>query len=82
MTISLKERNDKAILTFKNLAYPLTDEDVNHLFDRFYMKGSTRNSNSSGLGLTIAKLLAEELGGSMDAQIIGEWLYIRVVFLI
>lgn len=82
LRISLKKGNEKVAITFKNLAYPLTEEDVNHLFDRFYMKDVTRNSNSSGLGLTIAKLLAEELGGSMNAKLHGEWLEIKVMFLL
>lgn len=82
LRISLKKGNEKVAIKFKNLAYPLTEEDVKYLFDRFYMKDVARNSSSSGLGLTIAKLLAEELGGSMDAQIYGDWLEIRVMFLI
>ena len=81
LIIRLKKGNGKAAITFKNLAYPLTEKEVQHLFDRFYMKDLARNSNSSGLGLTIAKMLAEGMGGSMDAQIVGEWLEIKVIFL-
>lgn len=78
--VSLQKQNEKVVITFKNLAYPLTEDDVKHLFDRFYMKDSARNSKSSGLGLTIAKLLTQALGGSMEAQIQGEWLEIRAIF--
>ncbi|HEX3075558.1 MAG TPA: HAMP domain-containing sensor histidine kinase, partial [Lachnospiraceae bacterium] len=80
--ISLKVEENKAIITFRNLADPLTRDDVEHLFDRFYMRNSARNSQSTGLGLTIAKLLVEAMDGSMEAILDGEWLEIRVMLVI
>lgn len=81
LLISLKKRKDKVVISFRNHAYPLTEDDVKHLFDRFYMKDSARKSRSSGLGLTIAKLLAEACGGTIEARLQGDWLEINVILL-
>lgn len=46
----------------------LSSDDISHLFERFYMQDQTRNQGGTGLGLTVAKLLAEETGGSLKAH--------------
>jgi len=50
---------------------------VNRIFERFYT-GDNSRSRSSGLGLSIVKLLAEQLGGSTAAFKKDEILEIRV----
>lgn len=56
-------------LDFGNDTEHLTQEDIPCLFDRFYMADHARPSGSTGLGLTISKLLAEVMGGSVTAQL-------------
>lgn len=68
--ISLKRLGREAILTYQNAVAGLTQEDTAHLFDRFYRKDEARNVPGSGLGLTVAKLLTEQMGGSMDAALV------------
>ena len=52
-------------VTFSNTAHNLTAVTVSRLFDRFYTVEANRNS--TGLGLSIAKLLIERMGGCIEA---------------
>lgn len=38
--------------------------------NRFYMANASRNKGGTGLGLKIAKCLAKQMGGSLDADCI------------
>lgn len=76
--ISLYEA-DQAILSFRNSIRSGYNIDVKRLFDRFYT-GDQARSSSTGLGLSIVKLLAEQLGGGTDAALLDGCLEIRVHF--
>lgn len=63
-------------ITFVNSAKALDAVTVGRLFDRFYTVDAGRNS--TGLGLSIAKLLTERLGGSIEAAYESQQLHIIV----
>lgn len=65
---------------FGNDTSTLKPEDVAHLFERFYVQEKSRTSQSTGLGLTISKLLAKAMGGNAEAGLEGGRLQIRYVF--
>lgn len=65
-------------ITFTNTAHNLTAVTVGRLFDRFYTVEASRNS--TGLGLSIAKILIERMGGSIEAVYNNDKLQIKIFF--
>ena len=60
---------ENAVAVFENDAEGLTEDTLEHIFDRFYMADGSRSMGGTGLGLTIAKSLAEQMCGSLTADI-------------
>lgn len=65
--VSLKQATDSVSLIFENDTTTLSAEDAAHLFERFYVKDTSRTAQSTGLGLTITKLLTEAMEGKANA---------------
>ena len=65
-------------VTFSNHASALSRVEAARLFDRFYTVDSARGS--TGLGLSIAKLLTEKLHGTISADYENETLRICIAF--
>ena len=65
--ISLKQQAHTAVLCVVNEGNEIAPEKQEHLFDRFYRVDEARNSEGRhyGLGLSIAKAVAEKHGGSI-----------------
>ena len=66
-------------VTFSNSAPSLSRVQAERLFDRFYTVETARNS--TGLGLSIAKLLTEKMGGTITAEYERGHLQICIAFL-
>ena len=79
--VSIEAEKNKVVVKFVNDTLQLSDIDVYHMFDRFYMKDEARTNHSTGLGLTITKLLVEKMGGNISADLDeDENLEIRIEF--
>ena len=69
---------EEGTIHFSNHAHGLDEIQVGHLFDRFYTVESARTS--TGLGLSIAKTLVENMQGKIKASYACEVLNITVSF--
>lgn len=78
--MDLDQKDSKVIVTFRNISkFPLniTSEE---LMERFVRGDSSRNTEGSGLGLSIAKSLAELQGGSFDLYVDGDLFKVVMTF--
>lgn len=75
--VGILTTTEKVVIFFRNFVKNASEIDVKQLFDRFYTSDKAR-SKTTGLGLSIVSLLAEQLGGSTDASLQDGLLEIRV----
>ena len=67
--LSLQKTDRQARLTVSNPGTPIPPEQLEHLFERFYRADASRGEQSGfGLGLPIAKTIAEEHKGTLKAE--------------
>lgn len=68
--LKLAANGKHAQLSVQNDSEQLTDEQLAHLFDRFYTVDPSRNKNNggNGLGLAIAKTICENHNGAIKAE--------------
>lgn len=83
LTISVEKRGDNIISKISDTGIGLEKDEIPRIFERFYMvdKGRNRNTNSTGLGLSIVKHIVEDMGGSIDVNsVVGEGTTMKVIF--
>lgn len=83
ITCRLTRNKNSLIFEIKNTTESVSEEVVEHLFDRFYRKNEARNNESGtqsfGLGLAIAKSIVTGHKGKIEADGGEDWLRIRVI---
>lgn len=67
LRIEMEETSDDVSLLLTNNTEVLAEKDMDKLFERFYAADAARTEGSTGLGLTIAKGLVEEMAGNLEA---------------
>lgn len=75
LNITLLESGE---IIFSNKASSLDEVQTGRLFDRFYTVETAKKS--TGLGLSIAKALTEQMNGSITAKYIDGSIYIHIFF--
>ena len=66
------------VIQFINDRSNITEEDLKVIFERFYTGDQSRSNQSTGLGLTITKLLVEKMMGQIEACFEGELFIIEI----
>jgi signal transduction histidine kinase len=77
VTIQLEKLNTSVQLTISNSVHQLSEQDLDHMFDRFYKADQTRTGKGTGLGLPIAKSLMEKMNGSLTAELRENQLFMK-----
>ena len=74
ITLTLEKTRRGAVLRCRNGSDPLSEETLAKLFDRFYRADPSRNAATGGfgIGLSIARGIAEAHKGSICARMVGE----------
>ena len=72
--LSLEEDkvNNRAVITFKNTSRDALNISEEELMERFTRGDSSRNTEGNGLGLSIARSMAELQGGTLKLAIDGD----------
>lgn len=77
VTFRLEKLNTSVQLTISNSVTQLSEQDLHHIFDRFYKADRTRIGKGTGLGLPIAKSLMGKMNGNLTADLIGNQLFMK-----
>ena len=78
--VSLKQEKQEAVIVFKNISKTALNIPSDELMERFVRGDSSRNTEGSGLGLSIAQSLTELMQGSMKLEIDGDLFKVTLRF--
>ena len=67
LEIRLYRERDSVVSSFTNDAGGLTQEDAEHVFERFFTSDKNRTGRNTGLGLAIVKALVGQMGHQVSA---------------
>ncbi len=70
--VNLEEEENTVVMTFKNISKNPLNISGQELMERFVRADSSRNSEGSGLGLSIAQSLTSLQGGYLDISVDGD----------
>ncbi|MCR4671816.1 MAG: HAMP domain-containing histidine kinase [Lachnospiraceae bacterium] len=70
VSFSLKHEDQKLLLRVENDSAPIPQDDIAHLFDRFYRADKSRNSSTGGhgIGLSVAHAIVDSHKGKITAS--------------
>ena len=73
VTIATQQHRDAARVIVANDAEPMRDQEVAHVFDRFFRieKSRSREYGGAGIGLAIVKDLIEAHGGTVGSRLVA-----------
>ena len=78
--LNVSERDGKAQITFRNISKYELNITGEELTERFVRGDKSRNTEGSGLGLSIARSLTELQNGSLKIDIDGDLFKVTLAF--
>lgn len=78
--MNLEKEDDRAVITYRNTSKYELNITAEELTERFVRGDSSRHTEGSGLGLSIARDLTQLQGGSFDIYIDGDLFKVRISF--
>ena len=78
--VSLQQNTTEAVIVFKNISKTALNIPSEELMERFVRGDSSRNTEGSGLGLSIAQSLTELMQGNMKLEIDGDLFKVTLRF--
>lgn len=78
--IDVANNGDNAVITFRNISRYELNISSDELMERFVRGDSSRNTEGSGLGLSIAKSLTELQNGNMSLSVDGDLFKVTLTF--
>ncbi len=76
----LSSKDNGIWIEVSNRTDSITEEDMEHIFDRFYTTDLSRTRKTTGLGLAIVKRFVQGMGGTVGAELSDNLFTITVVF--
>ena len=64
--ITLQRTDGRTVFSVADSGKGISDEDKNHIFDRFYQSDSSHKSEGNGLGLALVKQIVNTEGGEVN----------------
>jgi len=68
VSVSTTRRDSGVMLEVSDTGNGIPEEDLPYVFERFYRADETRAARGAGLGLSIARQIAEAHGGSLSVE--------------
>jgi two-component system, OmpR family, sensor kinase len=68
VTVRTMEEDDTVAVGVSDSGVGISEEQLPHVFERFYRADEARSMEGSGLGLAIARQIAEDHGGSIEVR--------------
>ncbi len=78
--LDIETKDSFAVITFRNISKYGLNISAEELMERFVRGDSSRNTEGSGLGLSIAKSLVELQNGSMKLSVDGDLFKVTLTF--
>ncbi|MGN0341436.1 MAG: sensor histidine kinase [Roseburia sp.] len=76
--MSLTREEDRLVVCVSNQTESIEQKDLEYIFDRFYTSDQSRSRKTTGLGLSIVKRFAEQMGGEAKASLEEQCFTVKV----
>jgi signal transduction histidine kinase len=68
INIDLKKVKDDVVVSVFNSGEGISQNDISHIFEKFYQVDRSRKNRGSGLGLPLVKRIVELCGGEISVK--------------